>query len=457
MTMFRSPHLKMLLAASLLLSLGTRVAGAQQTPAAPDDAPLLNLDDALSLALKDNRLIKNAALEVEKFTFQVNTVRSRRLPQFQFNMLGGELLHSFDFSFPAGSWGTYPGIGPLPSKEAKVHTPAVFTTYLTGNVDEPLLQQYKIGLAIRETKLGREIAREDVRAERQKIAAEVRAAYFQIVATQTAVEATRQAVATLEEAQRVTAEHEAQQTVLHGDALEVSARLAKSRYDLSLSEHALDTQHEHLNALLGREVATPFRVETNIENEAPDLSLEAARQSAHDNRPEIRQAELKRRQAELDRRLAKAEYIPDLSLSIRYQGINNVQVLPGNVTTAGFFLSWEPFDWGRRRNNIAEKTRSVEQARNGARETTDEIAVEVGMKYRKLKDATLLLNATRAEQRAAAEQFRVATTKYNEQAALVKDLLQAQTHSSETNAQFQQALSSYWSALAELRRAMGEE
>lgn len=455
--MHTSHYLKFVLAVSVLLAVA-QVAQPQAAPAAVDDAsPLLSLDDAVSQALRDNRLIKNSILEVERFDFRINTAHSRRLPQFQFNMLGGELLHSYDFTFPAGAWGTYPGIGPIPGKDAKVHTPAVFTTYITGSVDQPLLQQYKIGLAIRETELGRDIAREDVRAERQRVAAEVRNAYFEIVATQTAVDATRQAVATLEEAQRVTAEHEAQQTVLRAEALEVSARLAKSRYDLSVTEDALLSQREHLNELLGRDLATPFRVETTIEDEAPDLSLEVARKSAMEKRPEIRQADLKQRQAEFDRRLAKAEYLPDLSASIRYQGLGNVQVLPANVTTAGFFLSWEPFDWGRRRNNVSEKTRAIEQARNGAKETTNQVAVEVGLKYRKWKDAALLLNATRTEQRAAAEQLRVTTYKYKEQATLVKDLLQAQTHSSEADAQFQQALSSYWSSLAALRRAMGEE
>ena len=70
-------------------------------------------------------------------------------------------------------FGTYPGIGPIPATTSKVHTPAVFTTYMTAFADQPLLQQYKIGLGIRATELGRDIARENVRAERQKIAAEV--------------------------------------------------------------------------------------------------------------------------------------------------------------------------------------------------------------------------------------------------------------------------------------------
>ena len=110
--------------------------------------------------------------------------------------------------------------------------------------------------------------------------------------------------------------------------------------------------------------------------------------SAHGkNRPEIRQARLKEQQAEFDRRLAKAEYIPDVSLSVRYLGFHNFEVLPTSVTTAGLFLTWEPFDWGRRANNVAEKAKTVEQARNGAQETESQIAVEVGVKFRKWQES----------------------------------------------------------------------
>ena len=120
-------------------------------------------------------------------------------------------------------------------------------------------------------------------------------------------------------------------------------------------------------------------------------------------------------------------------------------------------MSWEPFDWGRRHNNVAEKSRTVQQARNGLQETEAQVAVEVGAKYRKWKETALLLKATRTGHEAATEQFRTTSNKYKEQAALIKDLLQAQARTTETEFQYQQALSSYWSALAELRRAMGEE
>ena len=103
------------------------------------------------------------------------------------------------------------------------------------------------------------------------------------------------------------------------------------------------------------------------------------------------------------------------------------------------------------------KKRRLAQARNGAEETESQIAVEVGMKYRKWHEDALLLKAARTQQDAESERLREVSTKYKEQAALIKDLLEAQARKSESDYQYQQALSSYWGALADLRRAMGEE
>jgi len=409
------------------------------------------------MALGHNRLVKNASLEAQKFDFRVSTARSRRLPSMQFAVLGGELLQPFDFTFKKGTFGTYPSTGPVPGTDTKIRNPAQLTTYITGGIDQPITQLYKIGLGVRATEIGREIAQEDVRAERLRVAAEVRNAYFDLVAIQAGVDSAREAVKTLKEAKRVTAEYTLQQAVLRGDALDVDARLAKSIYELSVAENGLSSQREHLNQLLGRDLTTPFRVEDTAQEDAPDLTLASARQQALEKRPEIRGAHLKERQSEYDRRIAKAQYIPDLSMSVRYLGLNNVEVLPGNVAVAGFLLTWEPFDWGRKRNAVAEKTKTVEQARNGAQETESQIAVEVGVKYRKWQEASLLLKASRTAQQATAEQFRVTGVKYKEQAALIKDLLQAHARSTEADFQYQRALSSYWSAFAELRRSMGEE
>lgn len=424
----------------------------------PDAAePLLTLDSAVAIAMAQNRLVQNSGLEVEKTRFEVDAAKTRRLPQFHIDMLGGALLNGVDSTFPAGAFGTYPTIGPIPSEKATIHTPSAFTTFTSANLDQPITQQYKIGLGIRAIKLGQQLAEEDRRARRQTIAADVRNVYFNLAATQAAVDAAREVVRTMRETKRVTAEYEAQRVVLRAEALEVDARLAKAIYELSTAEHGLATQRERLNQLLGRDLGETFRVEAYPEEHMPDLSLLDARQRAAQNRPEIREAHVKEQQADVDRRLAKAEYIPDLSLSVRYSGVTNVEVLPNHTSVAGFFLTWEPFDWGRKRDTVAAKTRVLAQARNGITETESQIAVEVGAKYRKWQEAALLLKAARITQGAATEQFRLANNRYKEQAVLIRDVLQAQAKTSETDFQLRQALSSFWTALAELHRAMGEE
>jgi len=419
--------------------------------------PLLTLEDAISLALENNRGVEISALEARKTEHHVNVARSKRLPQFRVDALAGSLLQPFDFTFPAGSFGTYETTGPIPSTDAKIRTEAEFTSFVTASVDQPLTQLHEINLGVKATELGREIAREGVRAERQKVAAQVRGVYFDLVATQAAVDAARETVKTLTEAQRVTAQHEAQQTVLRADVLEVDARLLKSRHQLSAAENRLATQREVLNDLLGRELTTAFRVEPIPDPYASAVTLDSARQRALDSRPELRQAELRERQADYERRIAKADYIPDVSLSVRYMGSYNYEVLPSNVAVAGVFVSWEPFDWKRRSNKVAEKARAVEQARNGAQQARSQIAIEVGAIYRRWSEAALLVPAARTGYEAAKEQLRVTADKYKEEAALLKDMLQAQARSSETQFQYQQALSSYWGAMAELRRAMGDE
>src|ERR1700751_2993672 len=109
--MMKTNHLALLLAVLVFASpIGLL---AQQ---ATQDVPLLTLEDASCIALSNNRLVKNSALEAQKYDFQVSTMRSKRLPHFQFSVLGGEVLQPFDFTFAKGTFGTFPGVGPIPSQ-----------------------------------------------------------------------------------------------------------------------------------------------------------------------------------------------------------------------------------------------------------------------------------------------------------------------------------------------------
>jgi outer membrane protein TolC len=80
------------------------------------------------------------------------------------------------------------------------------------------------------------------------------------------------------------------------------------------------------------------------------LDPEQAIQTALTQRAEVRQASLRIQQADLDVRAKKSEYVPDVSLAVTYGSAFNFQnTLPQNVATAGVYLDWEVFDWGRKK------------------------------------------------------------------------------------------------------------
>ncbi|HEX9187231.1 MAG TPA: TolC family protein, partial [Vicinamibacteria bacterium] len=161
--------------------------------------------------------------------------------------------------------------------------------------------------------------------------------------------------------------------------------------------------------------------------------------------------------ADADRRLKKADSIPDLSLAVTYFTFANVDLLPRNVAQVGLQLKWQPFDWGRRGKEVAEKTLQLEQARTSAREAEERVRIDVASRHRKLQEARLLLQANRLARDSAREKLRVAKDRHQREAALLRDVLTAQSALGDAEAQHQQELLGLWMARADLERATGEE
>jgi outer membrane protein TolC len=90
-------------------------AGAQSVASASGER--LTLEAAIRLAVENNRQLQSARLQIEKADTDVATARSHRLPVFETKATASQLLTPVDFAFPQGAFGTFPGIGPIPSAD----------------------------------------------------------------------------------------------------------------------------------------------------------------------------------------------------------------------------------------------------------------------------------------------------------------------------------------------------
>ena len=441
-----------LLAVAMIVLVAHGLAYAQDTK--PTAGEWLTLDQAIDLALHNNHSVKIAQLAVERAEEDISSVKTARLPSLHaYTLVSGNLAKDqIQLQNPAANF--FPGLDSFFSLNVARKPTAIFAA----SAIEPLSQQYRIGLHIKLEKLSREVAQTKLRLQTEETIDQVKKAYYAILQTRSALSSVQEAVKSYRELDKVTGDYVLQQVALKADHLVVQTRLAREQYEELELSNRLATQKEQLNSLLGREVSTEFELVAVPSLVTVETDLAAARKIALDRRPELQTARLTVQQATLDRRIKKSEYIPDVSAGFVYLTPRNFDsFVPKNFANVGVVISWEFFDWGRKKHQLAEKDKAIDQANSGLKETEDLVLIDVGDKLRKLQQSAQALRVAELAQDSAKENLRVSTGRYKFQSVLLSDVLQSQASLAEAAHDYQRALLAFWTAKAEFEKALGEK
>jgi outer membrane protein len=446
-------QLLQLLTVALLALIGAGISAAQET----SSAKVLTLDEAIRLAVANNRPLKIVSLEVDKSKWQIAETKTKRLPSFSGTILGSQLLNEVSFDFPAGAFGTIPGVGPFPTTDTKITTPRQPIAYVMSQAKQPLSQLYKINLGVRAQELSVKLAGEKARAERQEVVKGVKQAYYAVLQSESQLAVAEANVKQYQELDRVVLQRVSQEAALKSDSLDVKAKFANEKYKLVQLRNTLDSRKEYLNNLLGRDIRTDFETEKVPAASFEEVDLRVAQSRALEQRPEVKQAELTMRQAEYDRRIAKADYIPDVGVAFNYSSNFNIDVLPRNMSTIGIELKWEPWDWGRRKDIINQKKVAETQAQTQLHEAQARVLIDVNTRFRKLEESRILISVAQSARDAAHQRLREVTDKYEQQSVLLSDVLHQQVAAASASDDYEQALLSFWSAKSEFEKSLGED
>ena len=420
----------------------------------PASGETLTLDQAISLALRNNHGMKIAGLAIERTDEDISAAKTLRLPVLRYHQLISANLAENEIKVPNPLAGEDPGLGPFFSLTSQRKPTAIFGA----TVAQPLTQQYRIGLNIKLEKLSREVAQAKLQEQQNETVDNVKKTYYAILQTKSALSSVEEAVKSYRELDKVTGDYVVQQVALKADHLVVQTRLAQTEYEKLELNNKLATQKEQLNSLLGRDVGTLFEISGVPEFAAFETDLTAARAIALKSRPELQQAKLLVEQATLDRRIKKSEYIPDVTAgAVLLTRRNSDAPVPKNFVNVGVVVNWEIFDWGRKKHQLAEKELAVEQAKNALKETEDKVLIDVGDKLRKLQQSGQALQVARLAEDSAKENLRVSSGKFKFQAVLLSDVLQSQASLAEAANGYQRALLTFWTAKAEFEKALGED
>jgi outer membrane protein len=418
---------------SCLLTMGVSLLRANcQELRALATAPL-SLEETQKYALTQNREIKEATYEVTKKEAAIRVIIAQRYPKLLGFVFGGQQLNrdpgNYPFNFAA--------------------LPAVL---------EPVTQQYRLGLQVRQATTEMESARERLRLTKQRVIAEVKRVYLNAVALKSAITSREQNIEFLKELNRYVNAQVKHGASLPVDALQSEAQVAQADYELDKDRDDLISLGQMLNRLLGREVLShvEFAETANLTLTNPDK--QKAIDEAVFQRPELRQINLSVRSSKLNEKIELSHYIPDISIGTIGAFSHALQpTLPKELVAVGFLASWEPWDWGRKIQLGKISERTMRQSQVELSDKRDSVIVEVDNVRRSLAVVAKQVHAANLKVSSTNEELRVLTKRYQFGSSLFKDVVETQSAYSKAITDKVAADTNYASLQVELDRVLGRD
>jgi outer membrane protein TolC len=415
----------------------------------------LTLPEAVDLALKQNSALKIARARVRENRQKEVTARADYFPQLANSTNLWGLSDRELVTIPAGSLGAISGIGPFPPENDVINQGSSTVLLTNTTLGQPLTQLFKIRAANDVASAERRVTEADLKKDEDEVVLGVHQLYYGLLAARKRIEVVRAEIAAGEEALR-----EARNAVDAGDALEVAAVGAHA--SLLHSQQAVlaaENQVSDLTAEMDDALGLPLDTELDLADVKVSADAKLSRQQYLDaalaGNPEVQSARETVAKARSGVRAAQYEYIPDIGAFARHTYQSGVPFVAHNFGTFGLQMTWNIFDWGKRKGVVGQRDALLTQAEENLRRVTDRVSVEVDKAYRKLERSELMISVAaealaleRESQRLSGNQF---------QAGVISEAKNAQAVAGTSKAELDEleARLAHELAIAEMDRAAG--
>jgi len=417
----------------------------------------LTLPQAIDLALKQNRDLQLAQLNVVDKERQKQIARAAYFPQIKNESTVLHITELAGVSVPAGAFGASVPPGPIPAHNLVIDQGAL-TGYTSGTgLAQPLTQMFKIHESNRSAVADINTAMIQVDQAANEVALKVRQLYYGILIAQLKQQAASEEV----DASQVKFQ-ESTDAVDRGKSLEVVA--LESRAAVLDAKQAVLTQRLQihdltvaLDDLLGLPLNTQLRLgDDSLPSSSQNPPLEQCLRIAHEQSPEIRAAYQTVEKAKAHLAAAKDAYIPDITGIARYSYQSGIPLLVHNFGTFGVTFTYDLFDGGRRSAEIGESRTQLSQAELSLTKAEEEVAVQMETAYDRITEMQSLVEVTVELLQARTEAARVADRQLEQNEVLSSATTEAAAKVSSAKASLLQAKLGLSLAQGELQRTMGQ-
>jgi outer membrane protein len=434
------------------------VAGLGLLAAVPQNAAeprRLTLEEAVHLAISQNHELKIARLRVVENVQKKAAAKASYFPELknQSSFLHTTALENIDI--PRGAFGLVPNAGPVPTRDILIDQGG--QTFVTSGTSliQPLTQLIRIHQSNRIATSEIVSSRDEVKKAENEVAVRVHELYYAILFTRLQKRAADQETAYAETRLR-----ESEDDVRNGSALKISAidgraGLLQSRQTALTAELQLSDLTTQLNEVLGFPLDTPLELSPVQPVSLQEHPREEYLRSAFSGNPQILAAMENVEKAKAGVTAAKSAYIPDISAVARQSYQNGVPFLVHNFGTFGVTLTYDVFDFGKRRAGVREREAQLAQAQENLARLKETVGVQIERSLNKVERTRQMLQVATEVVRLREESERLAENQMAQGVVLVSTRRQASAASYKAQADLLQAQLAYLFAGAELEEAAG--
>jgi len=407
----------------------------------------LTLDESLSIALQNSRLISMAKEQTKGAQARKREAMTGFLPKL-----------STTYS--------YTRLNEQPS----FFLPAYGQTIATGTIDnynwviearQPIFAGGGILANYQASKIAENAALVEETVKTQDVVLDVKVAYFNILRAQRLADTSRQAVEMLSAHRDFAQNFFRVGLIPKNDLLQAEVELANGRQALIRAQNALELAKSRFNTVLKRDLLAPVEIVDILNYRPLDRSLQTCLEAARQNRPELKISALRAEQAGKMVRAAQGEFFPSVSLVGNYARFGSTPAVSGTEYKdmeswqVMAVASWNFWEWGKTKYRVDAGKASENQAVDQAKEIQDQIALEIRNAYLLLQEAESQIAVSQKVIDQAEENFRITEARYRERVARSTEVLDAQTLLTKAKSEYANALADYNVSYARLQRAMG--
>jgi outer membrane protein TolC len=381
----------------------------------------ITLDEAVQLALKNNHLVRIAALRVKESEHAKDAVRSSYFPNLKNDTNVVRVTDTQFIAIPKGELGTAAGV-PIPEQTAVLNQGGLNLLTSGTQLTQPVIELWKVRSA-------NDIARAETVAMRNKaqdttnqIALQVHQLYYKVLILQTKRAAAQAKIQANDDLRKERIEQVKAGSTLEQESIEARADTLGARQELLTTELQLADSLTQLNDAIGLPLTTQLVLNESVDKNRDSCAHEDCLRVALESHPEIRVARAEIEKASAAVRLAKRQYLPSLDAFARYTYSNDVPFLARNFGTFGLHLGYDIFDGGKRNAEIGERKAQLAQAEENLARMKDEVEVRIQTIYNKRERTRDMLKVSEELLALRTEVHRVAAQQLQQGAALASQV-----------------------------------